>query len=278
VDFIKFESEDAVIGSTTNRPRTQTTTIDSRPSLSDEDYDGFNEIGNEQEQLPEYGFAADTDDDAAPFDNLLQNQNSILSGGSSANIVQATVVEDFDYARRVRDSNDRGNRFGGGIGIATISSITIGIISVLAFGLLIFLAVARRRRRQSDDFASATTPSSQSRTTITGTPVPKSGGPGDTPSMTTTYLDDVVSGPPSLPHQPDPVMPIDGHQTIVHSYEDFLLNAAGGGRGILSHLPPPPLSVSGTRDLSDDNDYLFSPSVQDGGSSSSSSSATPPLE
>jgi hypothetical protein len=88
----------------------------------------------------------------------------------------------------------------------------------------------------------------------------------------------VVSGPPSLPHQPDPVMPIDGHQTIVHSYEDFLLNAAGGGRGILSHLPPPPLSVSGTRDLSDDNDYLFSPSVQDGGSSSSSSSATPPLE
>ena len=31
--------------------------------------------------------------------------------------------------------------------VATISSITVGVIAILAFGLLIFLALAARRRR-----------------------------------------------------------------------------------------------------------------------------------
>ena len=73
-----------------------------------------------------------------------------------------------DYARRIRESapGDGGYGIAGGsIGIATISSITVGIISVLVFGLLVFLAVAKRRRRNVEDFAT-----SGSRTTISGTP------------------------------------------------------------------------------------------------------------
>ena len=290
-EVIKFGLKDAITPSSTarDRPSTDATNLD---------FDG-NSIGTGD--YDSEAAAPGTDGLPAPFDNRLQ-QNSILGGGSSADIVEATVVEDFDYARRVRDRNSRDGG-GSGIGIATISSITVGIISILIFCLLIFLAVGRRRRRQSEDFVSGTTPS-QSRTTITGTPVPTSkgggttvptatsaGGGGDTPSMTTTYLDDVLSGPPSSsiqspPTHSEPVLPIDGHQTIVHSYGEFLASSSGGGgggggggaagaggKGILATLPPPPLSspgsVPGTRDLSDDNEYLFAPSTTTG--------TTPPL-
>ena len=64
-------------------------------------------------------------------------------------------------------------------------------------------------------------------------------------------------------------------QTIVQSYGEFLAaGGVGGNRSIMSSLPPPANaaaaaeSVLGTRDLSDDNDYLFAPS-------SGSSGATP---
>ena len=70
-------------------------------------------------------------------------------------------------------------------------------------------------------------------------------------------------------------------QTIIQSYGEFLAAAGGGGGGnksIMSSLPPlPPLaaaeSILGTRDLSDDNDYLFAPTSSGG----SGSGATPPV-
>ena len=62
-------------------------------------------------------------------------------------------------------------------------------------------------------------------------------------------------------------------QTIVHSYGEFMAGM-GGNKSVMSSFPPlPPItaeSVVGTRDLSDDNDYLFAPT-----NSSSGSGATP---
>ena len=86
------------------------------------------------------------------------------------------MVEDLNYARSVRDS---GSRSAGAIGIATITSIAVGTVAVLAFLCLVFLALARRRRALKDgseDSMSAlpiSTPT-QSRTTgyspVPGTP------------------------------------------------------------------------------------------------------------
>ena len=58
--------------------------------------------------------------------------------------LQATVVEDLNYARSVRDS---GGRSVGVIGIATITSIAVGIVAVLALAGLVCLALAKRRRK-----------------------------------------------------------------------------------------------------------------------------------
>ena len=179
------------------------------------------------------------------FDRRL---NSILSGGSSANIVEATVVEDFDYARRVRESQDGSDI---SIGIATISSITIGLIALLIFGLLIFMAVARRRRRDAflTPTTTATTPS-QSRTTLSP-PL------GETPSVSTSYLDDLASGPASL--EPS-VLPIDGHQTIVASYNDFLSVGSPPKSSPIQSLPSlSEANVPKTQNLPDSDNYLFVP-------------------
>ena len=96
-------------------------------------------------------------------DNLIPNDRE----ASFANIVQATVVE--TSARSVRDPSI-GSKFecfnpyflndfeiilelmkylinSFFCLVATISSITVGVIAILAFGLLIFLALAARRRR-----------------------------------------------------------------------------------------------------------------------------------
>ena len=159
---------------------------------------------------------------------------------NSINVVEATVVEDFDYARRVRDSAGGGGSPTGedpssSIGIATISSITIGLIAMLVFSLLIFLAVARNRRRRRllsetgtgassllyDTYTSTTTPTpSPSRTTAS-----VMGGVAPTEASTTASNNSAV-------------LPLDGHQTIVNTYNEFL--AAPDAVDITNSLPPPP--------------------------------------
>lgn len=237
-NVIKFQPEDAITQPT--RGPSRTTQNPFFPPTGDS-----NEISN-----------AISEEEDRVFDSRL---NSILnSGGSSANIVEATVVEDFDYARRVRDSRGRRGR----IGVATIVSIAAGVLALLVFALLVFLALARRRRR-----AYSTTPSttvatpSQSRTTITGTPPVTADMASVSDLRTTSYLDDLPSSGPLSLDLPPPTMPIDGHQTIVSSYEDYL---AGGAA---SNLPstatsPMPSEVPKTQDLGDNDDYLFAPSAE----------------
>ncbi len=113
-------------------------------------------------QIPTYGSAKPDQEDESGYildsvpvdDNRVFDRRLNFLGGSSANIVEATVVEDLNYARSIRESKQSR------IGIATISSITVGIIALLAFGLIIFLALARRRRRKEE----ATTASSANMT------------------------------------------------------------------------------------------------------------------
>ena len=243
---LRFEPSDAVTDS--NQVSTPQTIPLNTPQANEiEETDDNQTEETLTQDFPEF-ISAVSEEENQLFDNRL---NNILSR-SSADIVEATVVEDFDYARRVRESNSRTNA---AIGIATISSITIGIISLLIFGLLIFLAIARRRRRQSEyDTTTATTTPSQSRTTVTPSVL------ADTPSV--SYLDDFGHGAPSsLESQgPNPVVPLDGHQTIVASYNDFMSDP-NKGNGLAQSMPSPPLAQSGqvpkTKDLPDHDDYLF---------------------
>ena len=136
---------------------------------------------------------------------------TIFLGESSANVVEATVVEDLNYARSVRESR------ASSIGIATISSITVGVIALLAFAVIIFMALARRRRRKDEagTASSANMTPTQSRTTFSGTPIM-----AETPSVSGGFADDPLNTTGSS--NIDPVMPIDGHQTIVSSYNEFM--------------------------------------------------------
>ncbi len=122
-DFVRFELEDAITpsaGSTTpqrgggggsagsSRP-----TVSLRPSVTGGG-GGGGSFGRrpappslDTEEVPPQndgnGNSVVEDEDEDALDSYL---NSVLFGGgrgSSANIVQATVVEDFDFARRIRD-------------------------------------------------------------------------------------------------------------------------------------------------------------------------------
>eukprot|EP00095_Tigriopus_kingsejongensis_P010173 maker-scaffold202_size261857-snap-gene-1.20 protein:Tk10173 transcript:maker-scaffold202_size261857-snap-gene-1.20-mRNA-1 annotation:"va5_rhybr ame: full" len=240
---IKFGLDDAITSESPYAKRT-TTTLEplTEVSVNESEISEILDILLNEKGIEYINTVPDEDDQT--FDN---NLNILFSRESSADIVNATVVEDFDYARRIRDSKRN-------LGIATIWSIIVGAISLLLIGLFIFMIIARRRRRSY----STTTPT-VSRNTLTGTPIIV-----DTPSPSVSSV--FNSGLHSAENG-DPVMPIDGHQTIVTSYEEYMF--AGGARGsIMSSLPPPadsgPTSLESnpdvplTQDLSDRDDYLFS--------------------
>merc|ERR1719362_1660562 len=148
-------------------------------------------------------------------------------GEPSVNIVEARVEE---LANTTRGST---------IGVATISSITVGIIALLGFGLIIFMALARRRRKYDATAASSAnlTPT-QSRTTFSGTPVM-----ADTPSVSGGAWDDPLNttGSSSI----DPVVAIDGHQTIISSYNEFMSIPNDARNNIMHSLPSPQSSLEG---------------------------------
>jgi len=127
------------------------------------------------------------------------------------------------------------------------------------------------------------------RTTFSGTPPLGPLGGGDTPSALsgygeisphslTTNTDDSLSpltgggsssGIPAFPDlgPPAPVItPIDGHQTIITSYNEFMslpLSDEGASRSnIMDTLPVPQVENDGivrTRNLPESSNYLFTP-------------------
>ena len=91
---------------------------------------------------------------ASPVDNNIEssepdktnNTSNIIQDGrifadtSSSGVVRAKVVEDTNFL--ARSIGERAT-----IGIAAIISIVIGVLAVLCFSLMVFLAMARRRRQ-----------------------------------------------------------------------------------------------------------------------------------
>ncbi|XP_071749531.1 uncharacterized protein [Lepeophtheirus salmonis] len=195
-------------------------------------------VYSDVEYIPDNKIISYTEDDKLYESGL----NFLSGGGSSANIVEASVVEDLNYARSIRNSR--------GMGIGTIASITIGILVLFGFALLVFFAVARRRRRYLDDgnIYGISSPS-QSRTTFTDSPL----GTVETPSMSElrpSFTDEVPPSTGALSSGNDPVLQIDGHQTIISSYNEFLNLAEN------AQTPSPPSSHR-TKNLSDSSEYLF---------------------
>ena len=196
--------------------------------------------------------------DSVPVDeNRIFDSRLNFLGESSVNVVEATVVEDLNYARSVRESAST-------LGIATISSITVGVIALLAFSLLIFMALARRRRRRKYDTTAASSAAmtpTQSRTTFSGTPIM-----ADTPSMSNGgFGEDPLNTTGSSTI--DPVVHIDGHQTIISSYNEFMSLPNESRNNIMNNLPSPTSEgsetnlVPRTQNLIENSPFLFAPSL-----------------
>ena len=195
--------------------------------------------------------------DSVPVDeNRIFDSRLNFLGESSVNVVEATVVEDLNYARSVRESAST-------LGIATISSITVGVIALLAFSVLIIMALARRRRRRKYDTTAASSAAmtpTQSRTTFSGTPIM-----ADTPSVSGGFGEDPLNTTGSSTIEP--VVHIDGHQTIISSYNEFMSLPNESRNNIMNNLPSPTSEgsetnlVPRTQNLIENSPFLFAPSL-----------------
>ena len=160
--------------------------------------------------------------------NIIQD-GSLFADTSNSGVVKAKVVEDTSFARSIRPPN---------VGIAAIISIVIGILALLCFALMIFLAMARRRRQMEEMAPSTTAYTSTSRYTPEGTS-------SNISDMKATYIDELSPNVSSSDLQTqDVVIPMDGHQTIIGSYEDFLDVPTGARPNILQSLPISPTTYT----------------------------------
>ena len=117
-------------------------------------------------------------------------------------------MEDLSYARSIRRSN---------VGVAAIISIVIGILASICFAIMILLALRRRRR-----FASAEVAPSSSAYTNTSRYTPDTSESAIS-DMKPTYAEELSPNVSSSDlHHPEVVLQMDGHQTIIGSYEEFL--------------------------------------------------------
>eukprot|EP00092_Neocalanus_flemingeri_P053981 GFUD01063549.1.p1 GENE.GFUD01063549.1~~GFUD01063549.1.p1 ORF type:complete len:710 (+),score=164.27 GFUD01063549.1:729-2858(+) len=160
--------------------------------------------------------------------NIIQD-GSLFADTSNSGVVKAKVVEDTSFARSIRPPN---------VGIAAIISIVIGILALICFALMIFLAMARRRRQMEEMAPSTTAYTSTSRYTPEGTS-------SNISDMKATYIDELSPNVSSSDLQTqDVVIPMDGHQTIIGSYEDFLDVPTGARPNILQSLPISPTTYT----------------------------------
>ena len=158
-------------------------------------------------------------------------------------------MEDLSYARSIRRSN---------VGVAAIISIVIGILASICFAIMILLALRRRRRYASAEVA----PSSSAYTnTSRYTPDTSESAISD---MKPTYAEELSPNVSSSDlHHPEVVLQMDGHQTIIGSYEEFLDVPTGARPNIFQCLPVSPTmhaeTVTRTVEMTDP-ELAFSPS------------------
>jgi len=184
--------------------------------------------------------------------DLTNNTSNIIQDGrifadtSSSGVVKAKVVEDTNFLAR-----SIGQR--ASIGIAAIISIVIGVLAVICFSLMVFLAMARRRRELEQIGATSSTGyASNSRYS------PETANSSTITEMKPAYMEELSPNVSSFDLQKsDVVIPMDGHLTIVSSYEDFLDVPTGARPNLLQTLPVSPLasfsdsSIPGTQEMND---------------------------
>jgi hypothetical protein len=187
--------------------------------------------------------------------NIIQD-GRIFADTSNSGVVKAKVVEDTNFL--ARSIGERAS-----IGVPAIISIVIGVLALLCFSLMVFLAMARRRRQMEAIGA----PSSTGYTS-TARYSPETGNSSTITDMKPTYMEELSPNVSSFDLQKtDVVIPMDGHLTIVGSYEDFLDVPTGARPNLLQSLPVSPLasfsegSVPPTHEMNDP-ELAFAPSYR----------------
>jgi len=187
--------------------------------------------------------------------NIIQD-GRIFADTSNSGVVKAKVVEDTNFlARSIREQAS--------IGVSAIISIVIGVLALLCFSLMVFLAMARRRRQMEAIGA----PSSTGYTS-TARYSPDTGNSSTITDMKPAYMEELSPNVSSFDLQKtDVVIPMDGHLTIIGSYEEFLDVPTGARPNLLQSLPVSPLasftegSVPPTQEMNDP-ELAFAPSYR----------------
>ena len=197
------------------------------------------------------GFFPPSESETNEAQNIIQDGN-LFAEYFNTGVVRAKVVEDTSYARSIKPAN---------VGVAAIMSIVIGVLATLCFAVMIFLAMARRRRQAAVELA----PSSTAYTnTSRYTPDGNSSSVMST-DMKPVYAEELSPNVSSSDlHPQEVVLPMDGHQTIIGSYEEFLDVPTGARPNILQCLPVSPTmhtthTVARTVEMTDP-ELAFTPS------------------
>ena len=197
------------------------------------------------------------DDEIIPPSASEANEgNKIIQDGNlfaetfNSGVIKAKVVEDLSYARSIQRAN---------VGVAAIISIVIGILASICFAMMIFLALRRRGRYSNEDLA----PSSSVYTT-TSRYTPDTHSSSALSDMKPTYAEELSPNVSSSDlHHPEVVLQMDGHQTIIGSYEEFLDVPTGARPNIFQCLPVSPTmhteTVTRTVEMTDP-ELAFTPS------------------
>ena len=158
---------------------------------------------------------------ASVAENVIQGGN-LFADSLYAGVTNAKVVEDYSYARSLKSGN---------IGLAIIMSIVIAVLATICFSVMIFVVLWRRRNSGPEEVAPSSMGTSTSQYSIDNSY-------DDVNEMKATYREEL---PPNISvsdvQSQDVLVPMDGHLTIIGSYEEFLDVPAGARPNLLQGLP-----------------------------------------
>ena len=180
----------------------------------------FSEFETQEEMLNPENFI-DQYYSASIADNVIQGGN-LFADSLYAGVTNAKVVEDFSYSRSLKSGN---------VGLAIIMSIVIAVLATICFSVLIILVIWKRRNRASDEIAASSLGTSTSQFSFDNSY-------DDVNEMKATYREEL---PPNISvsdvQSQDVLVPMDGHLTIIGSFEEFLDVPAGARPNLLQGLP-----------------------------------------
>lgn len=180
----------------------------------------FSEFETQEEILNPENFI-DQYYSASVAENVIQGGN-LFADSLYAGVTNAKVVEDFSYSRSLKSGN---------VGLAIIMSIVIAVLAAICFSVLIILVLWKRRNRATDEIAASSLGTSTSQFSFDNSY-------DDVNEMKATYREEL---PPNISvsdvQSQDVLVPMDGHLTIIGSFEEFLDVPAGARPNLLQGLP-----------------------------------------